>query len=152
MLRQAVVGVVVAGLALGTIEVQPAQSKDSCQVALAKAKNQLKSKNVRVVNLNEYDMSKESYSSEYPEKYPIRVSMSLEGSGTESVMNSTIFLKALSSNIILGCEPVSLVEFGANQTDWINTFGLLGNNKVEEFECLPPGTTTRIPWGYTVCL
>jgi hypothetical protein len=152
MLRRIVIGVVAAGLALGMIEVQPAQSRDSCQVALAEAKNQLKSKNVRVVQLNKFDMSKKFEYSEYPEKYPVRVSITIEGFGTESVMNSTIFLKALSSNIILGCGPVSLVDFGVNNTDYFNTFGLLGRDKVEEFECLPAGTTTHVPWGYVICL
>ncbi|MBW4638186.1 MAG: hypothetical protein KME05_08120 [Gloeocapsa sp. UFS-A4-WI-NPMV-4B04] len=152
MLRRLVVGVVTAGLALSTIEVQPAQSRDSCQVAIAEAKYKIESKNTRVVQFNKFDMSKESESPEYPEKYPIRVSMIIDGSGAESIMNSTVFLKALSHKIIMGCKPVSLVEFGMNHTDWSNTFGLLGENKIEEFECLDPGFNNRIPWGYTVCL
>lgn len=152
MLRQIVVGVVATGLAVGTIGVQPAQSTDSCKVALAEAKYRIESKNTTVVQIGASDMSKEIQSSEYPEKYPIQVFFVLEGPGTESIMNSTIFLKALSSKIIIGCDLVSLVIFGVNHTDWNNTFGLLDSNKVEEFECLPFDFNRRIPWGYTVCL
>lgn len=152
MLRIAVVGIVVTGLAVGTVGVQSAQSRDSCQVAIASAKEQIESKNTTVIQLETFDMSKESQASKYPEGYPIRVFMVIEGPGTTSVMNSTVFLKALSHKIIMECEPVSLVEFTASGTDWVDTFGLVGQDKVELFECLDPGHNIRIPWGYTVCL
>ncbi len=153
MLQRFVVGIVVTGLAVGTIDVQPAQSRDSCQVAIAEAKYQIESKNTTVIQLTTFDMSKESQAYDYPEGYPIAIAMVIDGPGTTSVMNSTIFLKALSHNIIMECEPVSLVEFTASGTDWIDTFGLVGQNKVELFKCLSPMEgSLETPWGYTVCL
>lgn len=152
MLQRFVVGIVVTGLSVGTIDVQSAQSRDSCQLAIAEAKYQVESKNTTVIQLTTFDMSKESQAYDHPEGYPIGIAMVIDGPGTASVMNSTVFLKALSHNIIMECEPISLVEFTASGTDWIDTFGLVGENKVEEFECLDPGFNSSIPWGYTICL
>lgn len=96
MLRRSVVRIVATGLAVGTVNVQSAQSRDSCQVAIAEAKYQIESKNTTVIKLNSFDMSKKSQASDYPEGYPIVIAMVIDGPGTESVMNSTVFLKALS--------------------------------------------------------
>lgn len=153
MLRISVVGIVVTGLTVGTFGVQPAQSRDSCQVAIAEAKYQIESKNTTVIKLDTFDMSQESQTYDYPEGYPIAIQMIIDGPGTASVMNSTVFLKTLSHNIIMECEPISLVEFTASGTDWIDTFGLVGQNKVELFKCLSPMEgSLDTPWGYTVCL
>lgn len=155
MLRRVAVGIVATGLAVGTVGMQPAQSRDSCQVALAEAKYQIETKNTTVVQLNAFDMSKESQGPQYPEGYPIRFSMVIDGSGAASVMNSTVFLKALSHKIIMECQSVSLVGFVVSGTDWSNEFGLVGPNKVELFKCLSPmesSSPLNAPWGYTYCL
>ncbi len=136
MLRRYVVRIVVTGSAVGVFGVQPAQSRDSCQVAIAEAKYQIESKNTTMIQLDTFDMSKVSQTYDYPEGYPIAVQIIIDGPGTASVMNSTVFLKTLSHNIVMECEPVSLVEFTASGTDWVDTFGLVGQNKVELFKCL----------------
>jgi len=117
MLRQVVVGVIVTGLAVGLVWEQPAQSADSCREALAEAQYQIERKNTEVVRFAVRDMSRESGYDDYPEGYPMAVNFTITGPGSESVMNSGVFLKALSHNIIMKCGPVSVVGFGVDQTD-----------------------------------
>lgn len=153
MVRQVVAGVIATGLVVSSVEVQPAQSADSCQVTLAEATHQIGAKNAYVDELKTYDMSQESTDKEYPEEYPITVAMIISGPGAENVMNSPVFLKALSHKIIMGCESVSLVAFALTETDYVREFGLIGP-KVEEFKCIPAGSTSPsvLPWGYTICI
>lgn len=137
-----------------TFNTLPANSQNACQAALNKTRNTLISKKVKVNYISTFDMRERGWK-QYPSKYPVGVSVVFEGRAAESIMASPAFLKALGHEIVMSCEPVSIVDFGIYGTDYINTLGLLGTNKVEWFECIYPSDSQNIdtlPWGYTWCL
>jgi hypothetical protein len=153
--KKAISGVLSLGIFLTTTSIGtlPASSQNTCQLALRKTRNSLISKNVKINYISTFDI-RDSGWREYPIKYPVGVSVVFEGKAAESIMASPAFLKSLGHEIVMSCEPVSIVEFGIYSTDYINTLGLSGTNKVEWFECVYPGSqhTDKLPWGYTWCL
>lgn len=38
------------------------------------------------------------------------------------------------------------------ETDHLETFGLISENKIDAFQCVDPGIYKKLPWGYVVCL
>jgi|GEM_PF-2205521 len=60
----------------------------------------------------------------------------------------------ISKDVIEHCETVSKVSFNLDQTDWEDTYGLLGQGRVGEFRCVEPGrgSGASLAWGYNTCL
>ena len=122
MIRQTGFGLAATSIVLGSVGVQPAKSVDDCDIAIAEARYQIENVNTQVVRIQAHDMREWSYSN-HPKDYPIRVDFNMNGPGSASVMSSSVFLTNLSYDIIMACEPVSIVSFGVDGTDWGRDYG-----------------------------
>lgn len=89
---------------------------------------------------------------DYPRNRPYSYDFLLNGTAADSVMQSTKLLTAISTDIIKNCPSVSIVDVGQDRTDYFFLFGLVGENKVEAFECISPGDTRKLRWGYFSCV
>lgn len=150
---------IAAGIVVGLLIGLPAPVKaqnDACNRAVAEAQYQVEQKNTTVIKIDRSDMRRSGET--YLPDYPMKVHITIDGSGAESVMYSPVFLTKLSHDIIMSCGSVSLVVFGVNKTDWSERFGLMENREVTPFKCLSgvegwiEGGRTVIPWGYAHCL
>lgn len=148
-----VVGVISSTLFFSLVLVPTQAQASSCEVAIAEAQYQIEQKNTQVTDIKMIDLGQQGHR-QYPADYPMEILFALNGPGTFSVLSSPAFLTRLSHDIIMSCNPVSLVSFGKHATDGIARYGLVGNKKVERFKCLSPmrGSSRLTPWGYDVCL
>jgi hypothetical protein len=156
MLKKSTIGLVVMlSLLPSYIGTKPAKADDGCNKAIENARYQIESKNAKVASLDKIDMRTSSYPQEFPEEFPYEVSIAVSGKGEGIVLQSPIFLKSLSTKIILECHPVSLVTVGPYASEGGRKYGLTGKDSVEEFQCLPDEqrfSSSPVPWGYQVCL
>ncbi|RAM53277.1 MAG: hypothetical protein C6Y22_01675 [Hapalosiphonaceae cyanobacterium JJU2] len=130
---------------------QSIKQSSKCAATLQSVKNQItQGRRVKVVDISKDDISKDYQS--YPENRPFRYLFVLRGAATESVLLSNKLLTSLSRDILTNCSDISKVTFGLDETDHLETFGLISENKIDAFQCVDPGTYKKLPWGYVVCL
>ena len=125
----------------------------SCQNALTEAVRRIESANASVNRITRYDYKKTFHSDNYPKDRPFRYDFVISGSGLDDVMNSTMFLTDITSQIISSCPSVSLSSFSQYRTDGGRAFGLMENGKVKPFECATRdrARTGKISWGEEFC-
>jgi hypothetical protein len=126
-----------------------AQDTD-CQNAISNSIRRIENARSTVVKFEQF---KQRYQ-DYPTNRSFGYYALISGEGSVDVMSSKVFLTDISTQIILNCKSISSVAFGRDKTDWIRTYGLMKNGKIEPFECLPPrGRVERkLPWGKDICL
>lgn len=125
----------------------------SCQNALSEAVRRIESANASVNTITRNDHKKTFHSDNYPKDRPFRYNFVISGSGLDDVMNSTMFLTDITSQIISSCPSVSLSSFSQYRTDGGRDFGLMENGKVKPFECATRdrARTGKISWGEEFC-
>ena len=126
----------------------------SCQNALTEAVRRIESANANVNRITRYDYNRTFHSDNYPKDRPFRYEFVISGAGLVDVMNSTMFLTDITSQIISNCPSVSLAAFAKASSDWGRDFGLMGNGKVKPFDWDTRARAQRrggIPWGETFC-
>lgn len=119
-----------------------------CTAALRTAQNTMtKGRNVTITGVKKTDTPQQYQG--YPQNRPSGYLFLVKGTDAQSVLLSSKLLVSLSRNIIKNCQSVSLVEFQLDeQTDFITTVGLVGQDKVEVFsKCGNPEANT-LPWGH----
>ena len=81
-------------------------------------------------------------------------SLALMGPGTENVLNSPVFLKNITTNIISNCKDIGMVRFGIYATDHARSFGLMNDGNVRGFQCKESSgsNSQEFPWGTEHCL
>lgn len=67
----------------------------------------------------------------------------------EAAMNKLPRQLEIGKNITNKCRTVGMVSFALDQTDWVNTYGLL-NGRLRRFTCQEAGAKLR--WGEQPCL
>lgn len=122
----------------------------SCQAAVQSARSKLENNRDLSTRVSVYNNL--GSGEEYPKDYPLSVGFVLDGTASGAILNSPQFLKVISTEVILGCEPVSTVSFSIYRTDVGTTYGLVGRNKVEEFKCIQAQRgNDSVPYGYQIC-
>jgi hypothetical protein len=134
-------------------ETPPVQTVQDCATTLVEVRDTLEQgRDVSVQEIHRSDVSN-SYA-DYPAGRPISYRFKLSGSAAADIMNSSRLMTTLSQEIIESCDTVSEVTFGIDHSDWVSTYGLLGQGRVEEFRCVEVGRGHRfsLAWGYQFCL
>ena len=124
-----------------------AQDTD-CQNAISNSIRRIENARSTIVKFEQF---KQRYQ-DYPTNRALGYSFSLSGEGVLDVMSSKVFLTDISTQIISNCQSISSVSFSQYRTDWVGTFGLMKNRKVEPFECLPPERGRELSWGKRICI
>lgn len=126
-----------------------AQDSD-CQNAISNSIRRIENARSTVVKVEQFKQS----SQDYPLNRSLGYTFSLSGEGVLDVMSSKVFLTDISTQIISNCQSISSVSFSQYRTDWVGTFGLMKNGKVEHFECVPAqrGVERELPWGKKICI
>jgi len=88
---------------------------------------------------------------DYPQDTPIEITIVMEGSHVEYVLESPQFMSIVASQIMNRCSTVGLVSFGMNHTGWIVSYGKV-NGQLQEFECIEPGIGFDPVWGEIKCV
>ncbi|KAB8320197.1 hypothetical protein SD81_000760 [Tolypothrix campylonemoides VB511288] len=123
-----------------------------CTVALQNARSKMeKGTKVKVVEMRKFDIRQREYT-DYPKNRPFGYGFKLSGSEVESTMNSIEFLKSISTDVTKNCKTVSMVTFNQDKTHWVTTYGLIDENTVRGFKCVAPDSSTKITWGYVICI
>lgn len=113
---------------------------DGCSKAIASVEQELQTVHQTKIELSE--MNDNNASNTPFENRPNQYVFGLTG----KVLQSPETLNSLATQIINNCNSVSSVSFGAWQSDWIQIFGLMSNDKVEMFSCpRPPGSSPPSP-------
>lgn len=127
-----------------------AQDTD-CQNAISNSIRRIENARSTVVKFEQF---KQRYQ-DYPANRSLGYAVWISGEGAVNVMSSKVFLTDISTQIISNCKSISSVVFGQYETDWIRTYGLMKNGKIEPFECLAPrrrGVERELSWGKEICL
>lgn len=120
--------------------------RQQCETALNNAENLLvNNRHLWIVDTRTSPVEYESY----PYQRSFALAIVMQGNAVEDVMNSSQLLATISQSILQSCPTVGLVTFGESETDWLRTFGWIGN-RAREFECRDPGEATS--WGYMTCI
>ena len=154
-LANAIVFITAGSLSLSTIVLAPqAKSQEIekvCQSAIRDAKQCVERRRSITVMTETVDRS-QLYPN-HPDGRPLIVEITLDGNAADSVMNSPVFQKAITSEIINSCGSVGGVSFGRRKTDWYLTFGLMPNGTIQSFECVDPNPEINgLTWGQQICL
>ena len=146
-----VIGLNTLLLMLSPIQVksQSGRTIDNCNAALVAAEKRITEGRNIDVTTSVIDVSIRY--EDYPTGRPVGYAFNMRGNGTENILNSPQFMKAISTNIIQNCPTVSMVIFGLAETDEDSTYGLIDDKNIEPFTCVAPGNR-RDPWGYATCL
>jgi len=134
-------------------ELQPVQTVRDCATTLLDARNTLEQgRDVTVGEIRSFDVSS-SYP-DYPAGRPMSYRFRIGGSAAKDIMMSPQLMTMISKDVIEHCDTVSKVSFNLDQTDWEDTYGLLGQGRVGEFRCVEPGrgSGASLAWGYNTCL
>ena len=127
------------------------QLDSQCRGAIQSAQERLEQNRSLTTNIHVVNMVDSR--AEYPEGQPLSIGFTLRGSAAPSVMQSPQMLKAISTEIITNCQPVSTVTFSVFPTDWSTAYGWFADGRIEEFKCLAPEHSGgRTPYGYQSCL
>lgn len=128
------------------------RNPQGCNAALASARRRInQGRNITITTI---DLNLAEEYEGYPVNRPRGYGFRLGGPAAESVMNSSQFLRSISTDLINSCESASLVHFNLDRTDWNVIYGLFEGNRVEGFQCTEAGEIggRRTPWGYVYCL
>ncbi len=154
-LINALIFITAGSLGLSALILPPqARSKETgqpCEVALLNAKNRIEQGRDIIVEIDIRDGS-EGYP-DHPDGRPTIISLVVEGSAIVSVMRSSVFQRAIASEIIKSCNSVGAVSFQVSKTDWIYTIGLMRDGSIQHFECAEPYAPERgsPSWGQEWC-
>lgn len=146
--RDQLVGIANSAISAGD-RAESRSAEAQCAIGLRAARSRLESGRRVTAEISDYDLS--DGSDEYLAERSFEYSFSLSGPAAESVMNSPVLMRAISTDIIEQCPSTGAVTFVLSGTDWVEMFGLMNNGQVEAFQCLDPDVD-RVPWGWTVCL
>ena len=124
------------------------EERKSCEVAIVDARERLEKGRDITVMTDIVDRS-EAYS-DSPDGRPLIVDIVVDGSAADSVMNSPVLQKALTSEIIKSCDSVGAVTFARYQSGWTSTIGLMAGGNIQQFECVEPGQDDP-SWGQEYC-
>jgi hypothetical protein len=107
-------------------------------------------RSARVTDWNIYDVA-DSYTG-YPSAAPFGLWLRVDGPAADSVMVSPQFMTGLSTDLIEGCDAISLVVFNRDQTGWTEEFALV-DGEVTALECVGDdyNWVDPIPWGQRIC-
>jgi hypothetical protein len=107
-------------------------------------------RSARVTDWNIYDVA-DSYTG-YPSEAPFGLWLRVDGPAADSVMVSPQFMARLSTDLIEGCDAISLVVFNRDQTGWTEEFALV-DGEVTALECVDDDDNwvDPIPWGQRIC-
>ena len=131
-------------------QVSPEALVRRCETVVADAANVIEDgRSAQVVDIMAIELV-ELYS-DYPADAPIGVILRLEGTAAADILSSSQFMNTVSDQVITQCQPVSLVEFQMNDTDWSEVYGLV-RDEVVAFECVEAGVGASVVWGQTYCL
>ena len=86
---------------------------------------------------------------------PTREILSKEWYRAAEVMKSTQLQASLATQIIQSCPRIGAVRFLLRQprsSNWENTFGLMGNGKVQRFTCRNDEHNDGQKWGEQSCI
>lgn len=149
---------------LSIISPVQAESSSSCSSALKAVQKMLQKKTI--VSITPWDLSHEytDHPKDRKSGYVIQLvvaedtistpgkeSLSKEWYRAAEVMKSTKLQASLSTQIIQSCPHIGAVRFLLRQprsSNWVNTFGLMGNGKVQSFTCRDDGQK----WGEIFCV
>ncbi|MBD2106184.1 hypothetical protein [Nodosilinea sp. FACHB-13] len=121
----------------------------ACRSALEEANNVIYDEhNAFIGNASAVDLG-DLYSS-YPAQKPTGILLRIQGQSAPQIMQSPQLMTALSTSLINRCQPLSMVTFQLDQTDWETTFGLI-ENQIVSFECTDPDQSTVLNWGEAFC-
>jgi hypothetical protein len=127
------------GLSIPIVSSPAIAVKSQCQRAVNTAKKQLG--NVQSTR----NILLDSNYGKYPPDRPRGLVFTLK---TEKSMTDTKLQTNISTNIISKCSNFSLVTFSVDQTDWVNTYGLV-HGRIKAFTCKEAGDRTA--WGEQIC-
>jgi hypothetical protein len=124
-------------------------SNKACESTLSKVRNQIEESKSNVVNIDRY----EHRYTDYPSNRHLAYSFWLTGSGVSNIINSPVFLTALSTDIFSNCNTVGIVKFGFYQSENVVTYGFMKNGSVKKFKCIDANRNRQTdPWGYVSCV
>lgn len=127
--------------------------KGNCKAAIIDANRRImKGRNISVkTDIREVS---DTYT-DYPSGRKYALWFLLNGTSSESILQSAQFQKYFASQIIKNCDDVSLVLFGTGGSDYYWKIGLMPNGAIDFFECIDdkveetPGI--RPKWGQQYC-
>lgn len=126
-----------------------ADAVQACRLALEEANTAIYDEHNAFINdASAVDLD-DLYSS-YPAQKPIGILLRVQGQSASEIMQSPQLLTALSTSLINRCQPLGMVTFQIDQTDWEATFGLM-ENQIVAFECTDSGRSTGLNWGEAFC-
>ncbi len=125
-----------------------------CSATVVAVRNELEEgRALEVVLVESRDIS-QSFQ-DHPTGRPLSYHFRIEGSAVGDVMNSPQFLQALSTRVINSCTSAGSVNFGVNHSGWSETYGYMGEGRVEAFRCVEPDRNQLnriLAWGYHFCV
>jgi hypothetical protein len=129
----------------------PARSEEAgCLMTLFNSQNRLKGNLAVDIRANIVDLS--DYK-DNPTGRSLNYTFTLSGQASESVFKSVRLQESIAKDIISNCSEIASVSFAPWASGWSNTFGLMGGNTVQAFECIVPSRDgrTEIRWGQISC-
>lgn len=126
------------------------KAPDDCQKAVSNSIRRIENARTTVVKFEQFKQR----SQDHPTNRSLGYSFALSGEGVVDVMSSKVFLTDVSTEIISNCKSISSVTFSQYKSDWINTYGLMKNEKIEPFKCISAGrgAERKLSWGKEICL
>ncbi|MGL5794777.1 MAG: hypothetical protein ACRC2R_09205 [Xenococcaceae cyanobacterium] len=119
-----------------------------CRAAIIAAKNRIENgRQIKIVYFDRRNLS--STYPDYPKNRPYQYVFGMEGAATNSIMNSSVLVKSVATQIINSCNSVSLVSFGPYATGWQETNGLMPDGSVKSFGC--NDFNEYLKWGKQYC-
>lgn len=105
-----------------------------CTEAIASVENQLNA-NPQVTIKNSQILENDYL--DRPQGRPNIYELTLGGNAANSLMNTDTLVNSLATEIINGCDSISLVRFHLEKTHYVLDYGLMSNGKVKKFQCPP---------------
>lgn len=142
---------------------KPVNAQSSCQGTINSVVNDIKSKGVRTVLIEESNVSE--YYTNNPtnrntslvltlsswDKNETNMDRSSEGI-IANILNSSVLMKTYADRIVANCNNYADITLVKNGTDWSAEYALQPNGKTKLRTCVSPGPgNVRLSWNQTPC-
>jgi hypothetical protein len=141
--------VIIQGLLFVAPQHATAQSNTSCRSTISYSLERLDSvPGVSVPYTNTVDISR--IYRNVPEERSMKVTLGMQGQGTDDVFNSPMMMADISATIFEACNRTGVVSFGRFRTDEVYSF-VWTRSGPNRAVCAPRGVRGRLNWGQTFC-
>ncbi len=141
---------------------KPVNAQSSCQATINSVVNDIKSRGVRNVILQDRKIN--DYRDDNPTNRTESLTLTLSSYShnrnrldkksifvVENIMVSTVLMKSYADKIVYDCSNYADVGFGKDGTDWFVDYAIQSNGKTKQRSCVSPDPNVQLTWNQTIC-